>query len=391
MSAATATWTPFSFPWDIIVIHGPCTDGIVAGWIVWSKLPADYRAALATMGGTYADVPARDVIASQATAPRASGPSPTSLRGAQALLALGFPIVFVETQPDEQLPLEMVAGRRVLFCDRGPGANVHDVVATAAAVRVIDHHSGSESRICDAALVATGKYSYVYEPGKQHSGASLTWQEFNAGLPIPAFVRCVQIADTWNWTQEPALRVDDVMTAIRVAGKLKTFALIDECAATFDREHAAYADAGAAANAFIDTEADSIARTAVLGWLVSGGVRHAILYTQTALHISKVGSRIRDLLAPPEADWSYERRSRDGNDAGDTSTRVVIDFTATWRYDPIKGEIYVSLRGNRPEIDLAAVSAGVAGVGARPGGGHRAAAGFTIVGIENLHSVIARE
>lgn len=361
------SWAHFTFPWDIIVIHGPCTDGYVAGWIIWRTLPADYRAAMAAFGGLYSAT---------------NGGETHGAKGAVLaahMLSAGFPVVFIETHPDETLPIDLAAGRRVLFCDRGPGSNVAELVKCAAQVRVIDHHSGSAALItgvstCAAAYVDNPNYSYLYEPGRTHSGASLTWGEFMPGVPVPRFVRCVQIADTWNWDQEPGLRVDDAMTSLRADGALQSFVTIDAAAATFDADYGAHVARGRTINAFIDKEADDIARTATVGGINSDGRIYSVLYVQSSVHISKVGNRIRDLLAPESAGWSYRG--------------LPIDMTAVWRYDAEKREVYVSLRGNRDDVDLAAVAKGVRGEGARPGGGHRAAAGFTIVGIENLHDVI---
>jgi hypothetical protein len=195
------------------------------------------------------------------------------------------------------------------------------------------------------------------------------------GVAVPRFIRCVQIADTWNWDQEPGLHVDDVMTSLRAAGALDSFVTIEAAEATFETDYDAHVARGRTINAFIDKEVDDISRTATLGYVNSDGRNYSVLYVQSALHISKVGSRIRELLAPESAGWSYRG--------------LPIDMTAVWRYDAEKREVYVSLRGNRDDVDLAAVAKGVRGEGARPGGGHRAAAGFTIVGIENLHRVIA--
>jgi hypothetical protein len=246
----------------------------------------------------------------------------------------------------------------------------------ASRVRVIDHHSGNERHIRAAAALdaelnaAAPKFSARFDPAKLHSGASLTWQEFYPSEPIPPLVRCIQIQDTWNWDQEPALDARLVNLALGVNRMNGTFVALEQCYQRWSLEGDAFRQRLVALGAvmqLVETrEVESIARGAKLGFVVArvcveGTLTarvFAILYVNSCVHASEVGNAMRTIVAP-----AHEARGQR------------IDATAVWRYHSDSEEIGVSLRGNAAGVNLGELAPAIVGPGKKGGGGHAAAAG----------------
>lgn len=366
------SWEPFAHDYDIVCFHSPCNDGHTSAALIWSGLPQKYRDALSTHGGLYSRTP-HGVI----------DPYPTSAGGAHALQLLGYPVVFVATSPDEQLPIDFIRGKRVLMLDRWISRNSSEIAAFLGAVHsamVIDHHSGNEASVklavdLDKVMNPTGpRLNYVFSPQREYSGASLTWYHIANGAFPPELIRCVQIADTWNWQQEPTLPVRQIITAMRTRRSFDTLpAIALQLALWTDEVRGELTKQGRLLEDHIAQEVDQIAGAAAVSTIIIADVRYGVLHVATPVHISEVGARMRDLHAPDTAGY----RLKDGTN---------IAFTATWRYNAADKAVYVSLRSPAPGIDLAVIAANVPPP-AIPGGGHRAAAGFSIPDLASFSRV----
>lgn len=382
----TAKWQPFTFDYDVIAFHGPCNDGQAAAAIMWRKLPADYRQALAELGGMYAYAPGQKSLdlpdADSETNTGEVDTNPTNAGYAAQLREKGYPVVFVMTTPDYQLPANLIAGARVMYCDRWISRNINEIqraLELTKHITVVDHHSGNAQYVRPAmdlcehtyGIDATpAKLSIIFNPALTESGASLTWRVFGAigdeQTHMPPFITCVQIGDTWNWTQEPDLRVRELLAALRNRRLLDTFPAIVRCIEHWTPEFRDSLIAeGHQILRFTEQEVAQIARNASVGVVTTGSATYRVLYVNTPIHISEVGDKMRTMLAPESAGYC----TKDGQ---------YIHFTATWRQDSKTNAIYVSLRSPAPHIDLAAVARDVTGPGVKPGGGHRNAAGYTI-------------
>ena len=129
------------FPFEVIISHKSCHDGIMASYCYWRLLPEDYRQLLATQGGVYAlNLDNTDNETEDTN--HANSPA-----GALKLLRQGFSPVFVFVKPQEAIPLELVAGRKVLILDLDLGPGLASIIRVAEHTTLLDHHESSNQTI----------------------------------------------------------------------------------------------------------------------------------------------------------------------------------------------------------------------------------------------------
>jgi hypothetical protein len=378
-------------PFDVVIAHGPCNDGRTAAWVYWSTLPDSVKAELAKLGGVYAPRDAEET----GGGPKMR-PSVTSLEGAAALVAgpdtarkvLGVeiarapPVVFAFAAPQSPVPDALVRGRRVLALDLDLGDELRAVVAAAAFVHLIDHHASAEPHIRAVRRdFPPERFTYSFDVGKMFSGALLAWIQFRSLDAVPELVRAVQIADTWSWDQDPAIDMRAVVLAMAVRRVLRSF---PDISATVDawqsfpdgpRAFTAFlADEGRAFMRYRDHVVSGIAaRPSVFYVVVKVGEERRwlrALGVNGSVFSSEVGHALRAETAP-----AFEAKG------------VRIDFTFQWYWRPDDGIVVASLRGPGSGIDLSRVAAAIVGDGKERGGGHPAAAGLAIRGLENFGKV----
>ena len=362
-----ALLAPFNPKYDVVLFHGPCVDGGTAAWTYWHQLPEGYRAMLHKTGGYYSGERAigeRNVLS-------------TSTAGAIRLLKQGYPLVFASVIP-APIPLELVAGRRVVTLDICP-TNLMEILEVATSVKVVDHHISAEPLVKLAQEKYPNKFSSRFVTAKTDSGASLAWKEFEGpDAPIPLLVTCVQIGDTWNFEQRPDLQVKAVNEALYSSGCFDSFEGTEKHFQEWSQQGDAFyhklVESGNYIRMYQQLLVESIARKSCLLYAVAneqGQQRvYNVLTVCSGTLNSEVGNVMRTHVAPV-----YEAKG----------TR--IDFTVVWSYDPHDRMIRISFRGAGEGIDLSQVAKQLVGEGFQPGGGHRAASGAVIKGIENFHKV----
>lgn len=366
------------FPFDVILSHGPCDDGMTAAWIAYRRLPAEYRQQLAAEGGPYAvKDPARDFVVH--TDPR---PWATSVEGALALQQRGFPVVFAFTYPQPEIPRELIQNRRVLMLDLDAGDATEKLVDAAASVVHIDHHKTGEAIVARCRAAFPDKYTAVFTTAKTESAASLAWKYFNPSLPIPDLVQYVQIADTWNWAQLHSVDVRAAKEAMYVYEHLASLPGVEALFQSWspNTTQSLVAD-GAAFKKHQDRTALANAKKSDVAYVrvASSTAAPDVIMTCLVVNASPgtgtfVGNMQKQIVAP-----AHELSG------------TKIDLCAVWSYCLSADKIAVSLRGPGPDVDLSHVAANIRGDGVKPGGGHAAAAGFTVIGIENLRTVFLTE
>jgi oligoribonuclease NrnB/cAMP/cGMP phosphodiesterase (DHH superfamily) len=133
-------------PFDIIVFHYPCQDGLASGYV-------------ATLAHELNGWPKPELY------PIAHGVSLDQTR-------------FIN--------------RRVLFCDYSPSLEIlNQIELVANAIVVLDHHVTARDAL-------TSKPYAIFDMGR--SGVGITWDYFFPSKPIPLFLSMVQDRDLWVWS-----------------------------------------------------------------------------------------------------------------------------------------------------------------------------------------------
>jgi len=361
----------FSFPYDVVISHGPCRDGYMAAWCVWRLLPTDYRASLATRGGFYAKNHSSSLL------PKNSDyVSPTSFEGALNLQKAGYPVVFCFTGPQPKPVDGLLDGKRVLILDMDVGDAFDNFISKCEKIRHIDHHKSGSSFVEKSLKTFPDKYSARFDIDKTVSGCSLTWMEFYPDQSIPAFLTWVQIGDTWNWQQDPSLDVKAIVEAMYALQVFESFHSLEDMFQKSSANPNMAKELEISGKAILKYQDDlclSVASHSCLAkvTLVDGTTTHLGLVVNSGTLNSHVGN------------W-MDKFASQLRTAG-----VPVDFCAVWAYywSDKDSKITVSLRSPGPGIDLSVMAKSIAGNGKLGGGGHPAASGFSIDGLNNLNNI----
>lgn len=365
----TPKWVPFSFPYDVVIAHGPgCKDGATAAWCWWRKLPADYQAALQTLGDFY-DYPRKGNFARKGDDDYVDSPA-----GAVRLQQSGYPVVFTFAQPNTQIPVALIKNKRVLILDLDLGAELLPVVREAAFTMLCDHHTSTPDTVSNNAsgLFAYGKFGMFVDTRKSESGASLSWK-LSHSTELPRFVQIVRIGDTWQFDSEDnrKLHAKEVLRTMHQEGTFTSFPGIENGFALFDDNFTKYVNRGSTLLDFDHQIIKTICKQCDLGVLtMNDGTKYTIAYAQCNVMHSEVGAGMRFY-------------------AGKRFPGVKIDLCATWKYVSHRNVVSVSLRDSGPGIILSEVARNVADSDGE-GGGHDTASSFKFEGLENFHKFIQR-
>ena len=355
--------------YDVVIAHGPgCNDGATSAWAVWRTLPREYRELLASFGGFYSN----RKISEQ---PPSSKPylHPNSPEGGITLQQKGYPVVFVFIQPNNKVPDELVAGKRVLILDLDMGDSLIPLVSSASSVLLCDHHDSTPQTISkhsDFLLTQNRhKFATYLNTSKQESGATLAWR-ITHSANIPPFVQVVRIGDTWSWNDHPDLHSKAVLTSLNMSRSFRSFPEIEGTFSTWPDRFSTYVQKGYSVLEYEKSIVTQMAKHCDLGYIqTSDGTVYNVAYTQASVLHSDVGSSIR----------SYAEKIFD----------TPIHFCATWKFIPRKSLILVSLRDPKSGLNLSTIARNVKN-GDGKGGGHPEAAGFSFRDIENFHNFILK-
>ena len=141
--------------YDVIVFHYPCQDGLVSAWVCHYY----YK---------------------------------TLLNSISPYRYENHKIDFYPYQHNDELDLERLVGKRVLFCDITPKIEVLEKIESIVSkINILDHHHYIED------LAKTKPY-IKFDNSK--SGASLTCEHFFPTIDVPEFIKMVEDRDIWRWS-----------------------------------------------------------------------------------------------------------------------------------------------------------------------------------------------
>lgn len=208
------------------------------------------------------------------------------------------------------------------------------MAAEAASFVVLDHHVSAQAEIAD--LDATMK---VFQMAQ--SGATLSWNYFHPGTPVPPLLRYVEDKDIWRW-------------ALRDSRAFSAGFTVDDTFAAWD----AALDAGPAA---------------IEAAIAKG---RAILEYQEGVIKRHVDSAVPCVLAaaPHFAGRLVNATTLASNIGNVLALQAGVDYAFLWFYNHANDTYVCSLRSARDDVDVSAIARSLGG------GGHKRASGFSYAG-----------
>lgn len=330
-----------------VFYHGGCQDGITGAWGIFRALPMKYQNELRALGGLFGE---------------GGAPPPPEKQ-----LAIGPLFVGIQPSGEKAPTATSVKDRHVIYVDVTPDeATVRLVHDQARTVNFIDHHRSQKPVLDVARALPRAQVDY----SEAHSGAQIAWTwaheiliptSPHAQFPCkaPAIVNYVGDRDLWDYRQ---YRSREVCKALLVDNMTRGFDTITALAASGSQEAHwdGIADRGSAYLLYEEQAVKRIAANAcvavvqVLFPSESVPREYQALVVNTSIFQSEVGDSLM-IKAEPE-----------------------IQFAMAWYFNAEKNETWVSIRTNRPDVDLSIISKHI--VGSRSGGGHPRAAGCAVEG-----------
>lgn len=227
-----------------------------------------------------------------------------------------------------ELPPEAATGKEIYLVDFCYDESAtKSLIARNRRVTALDHHAMREPAV---RLTENGVFD------NERSGAAISWEYFHPGQPVPAILRYAEDADLWRWALPHTKEIAAYMDSIK-----QKFLAWNALSAELESDFA-----GCAAKGKLLLENED----RLLGEIIEGNAEevlfegHRVLAVNSPCFKSEIGHRLATKQPP---------------------------FGIIW--DRKKGKIAVSLRADS-SFDVAALAAKYGG------GGHTAAAGFTITG-----------
>lgn len=384
------------FPFDVIISHGPCVDGVTAAWVLWRILPEKYKNKLARKGGSYS---LNGDEQSEEEKNNLEGPlyPVNSLLGAEKLQRDGYPIVFAFAHPNEEIPLGLIKGKKVLFMDIDPSNQLPLLINNCSFLTIIDHHDSTINTLkLHNDLIKSNKDKIninVETYNKKKSAANMIWELINENEETPDMVEIVRIGDTWDFDDRPDLKPRNVLKALKMDKVFKSFKKIEETYLNWNDKFAKYKEIGTIVNKYENNLITKAAKKVALCYMkTKDGTYYNVAYTAANILHSEIGASLRF--------YAEER-----------FYPTKIDFCATWKYVPHEEVIIVSLRSPATKkeqsqsdnqetinlqsksrddreiknyIDLSEIARNIEGTDGK-GGGHYDASSFTFKEIEKFH------
>jgi len=249
-------------------------------------------------------------------------------------------IEFLPGIPGRPPPSAEVRGKNVLICDLSYGAAAMAELASAARkVLVLDHH---QSALED--LAALPAHMKVLDLGR--SGATLAWDYFNPGAPVPRALRYVEDHDLW------AHRLPETESFAAFAKSLPfTFEAYDRLLDEAYLEGVVF-PRGRGMAELVQSMARGLARRAVPKFAQMGGRCLFVAYLNSPVLQSELGHEVLALY--PSA-----------------------DFSAIYSVNDHSGETRFSLRSDDTAADVSAIARTCGG------GGHRNASGCILASLKS--------
>jgi oligoribonuclease NrnB/cAMP/cGMP phosphodiesterase (DHH superfamily) len=237
---------------------------------------------------------------------------------------------------DEELPLAGLGGATVAFVDMAPrNAQLRALAGVAARVIVLDHHVSSRDRFAAESGLAEELRArgHLVHFDLERSGATLAWEHFHPGEPLPELLAYVEDQDLWRWKLPRSREVNAALASHRL-------------------------------------DFDEWERLAAL---------HAELLAEDGAPILRAQRReVERALATAQPIWLGPLRIEAVNAAFDRA-QIGHELAERCAFGTPCGAVY-RLSGRRVDVSLYSIGDfDVAGLAARyGGGGHRNAAGFSV-------------
>jgi oligoribonuclease NrnB/cAMP/cGMP phosphodiesterase (DHH superfamily) len=256
-------------------------------------------------------------------------------------------------------------GKKVLFVDLCPNFNyLVELCKKANLVVVLDHHKTTfdEYKIyMETNELPENLQIYL---DMDRSGCQITWDYFHSiSQSRPWFIEYIGDRDLWTWKLPNSREITKVFIEDNFFDPKNLQKITQLCYYTSEQIQAIVRE-GASIMKVIQKQLDTAVKRAVETTInVDGVIYNVLLGTTTTADRSELG----ELLAEKEL-----------------SSGKLPDFSATWVYDLVKNEWWISLRGSKskcPDLSKIAKYFG--------GGGHYGAAAFTISHPLTLRDVFA--
>lgn len=302
----------------------------IAEWLVDPARAESIVSTDCTTGKAASDSGATTLVVYHASCPDGFGAAYAAWK------ALGGRARYVAAEHGPRAPHDLdVRGQRVVVVDYCfPAAVTARMIREAASFLVLDHHASAADEL--AGVDAAHK---VFE--MRQSGATLAWNYFHAGVPVPTLLRYIEDKDLWRW----ALRGSAEFTAAFAAPF--TFEAWDAAVAGGDATLLELHTRGEAVVTYRNSVVASHAARAVMCVMAAApGWRGAIVNATT------LASEIGNALA----------------------LRPGVDYALVWAYNHDSASYMCSLRSASDAVDVAALARLLGG------GGHKRASGFTYRG-----------
>jgi uncharacterized protein len=98
---------------------------------------------------------------------------------------------YVALKHEKPLPVDLTSVHAIFIDFCYPQEIMDDVVAKAARVTVLDHHTGTQS-------IVESMPEHVFDAN--HSGAVIAWKYFHPGIPVPQLFKYVEEGDLYRFT-----------------------------------------------------------------------------------------------------------------------------------------------------------------------------------------------
>jgi len=283
-----------SLIYDVVLFHYPCQDGLASGWITnhYHKLK-------------------------------------------------NKSIDLYPVQYGTNLDLSRLSGKKIIFCDWAPTAEIlEQLEKVVSEIKILDHHKTAQQAL------QTKPYA-VFDMNK--SGAGLTWKYFFPSLQMPNFIQMIQDRDLWTWKLQDSRNLTaglfmlcDSVRSNKYNDFTGFFEIFDELYSNPDKFK-------------FCLELGSIISKASLSKANSLAESHAKRIDSYQNH------RVCIVNCPTELT----------SDVGNIlSSMDSIDFAVLWKYNHPNQEYYVSLRSSN-KVDVSSIAKNFGG------GGHSNASGFS--------------
>jgi hypothetical protein len=370
---------------NLVLAHGPCADGAVSACIYLDLLPEETIEALEKLGGFFK----REPLEEEPEILLRGESDPTGVEA--CVTAEPVPnvpkVCFIA--PQTHLPDALVCGARVLLLDLDMGKELELLIERAAFVLHIDHHKSGEPFVNAAReKFAADRYVSIFKMDVAESAASLTWQYFHRNETMPLIVRFAQIGDTWNWKQ-----LGDAFDVKAILTNLYSRRAFSSMTAIFNM--IGWRNGGVLIETGTFRELERIGKIQEEYQKIMVAKIAGQYHKASVMCVSPEASTIKyDILL---VNCPFSLISEVGNHLGKIAEALqkershpAIHFCAVYTYNFTTDTVHVSLRAPADAVDLSAVAKSIHGSGVKTGGGHPAAAGFTIAGIDNFNNIFIR-